>query len=87
MDDLGPLLGLGPSPCNLLTNPVNTIAVTTVGNSAPAVVRRVAEQLEAFTHTCFMVTPYSGYVDVAEKLSALTPAEDPHVHEDRGERL
>lgn len=51
------------------------IAVTTVGNSAPAVVRRVAEQLEAFTHTCFMVTPYSGYVDVAEKLSALTPGD------------
>ncbi len=51
------------------------IAVTTVGNSAPGVVRRVAEQLEAFTHTCFMVTPYSGYVDVAEKLSALTPGD------------
>ena len=51
------------------------IAVTTVGNSAPAVVRRVAEQLEAFTHTCFMVTPYSGYVDVAEKLAALTPGD------------
>ncbi|WP_370074885.1 4-aminobutyrate--2-oxoglutarate transaminase [Nocardioides sp.] len=51
------------------------IAVTTVGNSAPAVVRRVAEQLEAFTHTCFMVTPYSGYVDVAEKLSAMTPGD------------
>ena len=51
------------------------IAVTTVGNSAPAVVRRVAEQLEAFTHTCFMVTPYSGYVEVAEKLAALTPGD------------
>ena len=51
------------------------IAVTTVGNSAPAVVRRVAEQLEAFTHTCFMVTPYAGYVDVAEKLAALTPGD------------
>ena len=51
------------------------IAVTTVGNSAPAVVRRVAEQLEAFTHTCFMVTPYAGYVDVAEKLAELTPGD------------
>ncbi len=51
------------------------IAVTTVGNSAPAVVRRVAEQLEAFTHTCFMVTPYSGYVEVAEKLAELTPGD------------
>ena len=51
------------------------IAVTTVGNSAPAVVRNVAAQLEAFTHTCFMVTPYAGYVDVAEKLAHLTPGD------------
>src|SRR5215212_11880243 len=41
------------------------IAVTTVGNAAPEVVRRVQEQVAAFTHTCFMVTPYAGYVDVA----------------------
>src|SRR5688500_15275015 len=34
------------------------IAVTTVGNSAPAVVDRVREQVGDFTHTCFMVTPY-----------------------------
>ncbi|WP_131816427.1 aminotransferase class III-fold pyridoxal phosphate-dependent enzyme, partial [Mycolicibacterium porcinum] len=29
------------------------IAVTTVGNSAPAVVEAVTEQVAAFTHTCF----------------------------------
>ena len=40
------------------------IAVTTVGNAAPEVVSRVQEQVAAFTHTCFMVTPYDGYVDV-----------------------
>jgi len=51
------------------------IAVTTVGNSAPAVRRRVAEQVDAFTHTCFMVTPYAGYVDVCEELATLTPGE------------
>ncbi|MGH3363387.1 MAG: aminotransferase class III-fold pyridoxal phosphate-dependent enzyme, partial [Nocardioidaceae bacterium] len=34
------------------------IAVTSVGNAAPEVARRVAEQSAAFTHTCFMVTPY-----------------------------
>ncbi|NYI08186.1 4-aminobutyrate--2-oxoglutarate transaminase [Allostreptomyces psammosilenae] len=49
------------------------IAVTSVGNSAEAVVRRSAEQLAAFTHTCFMVTPYEGYVAVAEQLARLTP--------------
>src|SRR6188472_3048527 len=49
------------------------IAVTTVGNSAPAVVEAVRDQVAAFTHTCFMVTPYDGYVAVAEELNAITP--------------
>ena len=51
------------------------IAVTTVGNAAPDVVRRVQEQVAAFTHTCFMVTPYDGYVDVCEALAELTPGD------------
>ena len=49
------------------------IAVTSVGNSAPRVVAAVQEQVAAFTHTCFMVTPYEGYVAVAERLNELTP--------------
>lgn len=51
------------------------IAVTTVGNSAPRVVDAVREQVGAFTHTCFMVTPYEGYVAVAEALNRLTPGD------------
>ncbi len=51
------------------------IAVTSVGNSAEAVVRGAAAQLAAFTHTCFMVTPYEGYVEVAERLAELTPGD------------
>ncbi|GAA1637371.1 4-aminobutyrate--2-oxoglutarate transaminase [Saccharothrix algeriensis] len=49
------------------------IAVTNVGNSAPAVVAAVREQVERFTHTCFMVTPYESYVAVCEQLNSLTP--------------
>ncbi len=49
------------------------IAVTTVGNSNPRVVEAVTAQVQAFTHTCFMVTPYDGYVRVAEALNRLTP--------------
>src|SRR6266568_1488608 len=49
------------------------IAVTSIGNSAPRVVDAVREQVAAFTHTCFMVTPYEGYVAVAERLNELTP--------------
>ncbi|GGQ99904.1 MULTISPECIES: 4-aminobutyrate--2-oxoglutarate transaminase [Kitasatospora] len=51
------------------------IAVTNVGNSAAAVVEKTTEQLAAFTHTCFMVTPYEGYVAVAEQLNELTPGD------------
>ncbi|MFN8229126.1 MAG: 4-aminobutyrate--2-oxoglutarate transaminase [Mycobacterium sp.] len=51
------------------------IAVTTVGNSAPAVAARAGEQLTRFTHTCFLATPYEGYLDVAERLNALTPGD------------
>jgi 4-aminobutyrate aminotransferase / (S)-3-amino-2-methylpropionate transaminase / 5-aminovalerate transaminase len=51
------------------------IAVTSVGNAAPEVTSRVIEQAAAFTHTCFMVTPYDGYVDVCEQLAELTPGD------------
>jgi 4-aminobutyrate aminotransferase/(S)-3-amino-2-methylpropionate transaminase len=49
------------------------IAVTTIGNASPRVVDAVAAQVAAFTHTCFMVTPYEGYVAVCEHLNRLTP--------------
>jgi 4-aminobutyrate aminotransferase/(S)-3-amino-2-methylpropionate transaminase len=51
------------------------IAVTTVGNAAPAVARNVHAQVDAFTHTCFMVTPYEGYIEVCAALAELTPGE------------
>ena len=51
------------------------IAVTTVGNSAPDVVARVQQQVEEFTHTCFTVTGYEGYVAVCEELNRLTPGD------------
>ncbi|MGK0721195.1 4-aminobutyrate--2-oxoglutarate transaminase [Leucobacter sp. W1478] len=51
------------------------IAVTGVGNSAPAVVEAVVNQVQQFTHTCFTVTPYEGYVAVAEKLNEIIPGD------------
>jgi 4-aminobutyrate aminotransferase/(S)-3-amino-2-methylpropionate transaminase len=51
------------------------IAVTTVGNSAPRVVQAVKSQVEDFTHTCFMITPYEEYVAVCERLNSLTPGD------------
>jgi 4-aminobutyrate aminotransferase / (S)-3-amino-2-methylpropionate transaminase / 5-aminovalerate transaminase len=49
------------------------IGVVNVGNASPRVVDRVIEQVQAFTHTCFTVAPYMGYIEVCEKLNALTP--------------
>lgn len=51
------------------------IAVLNVGSAAPAVAKAVAEQAAAFTHTCFQVTPYEGYVALAEQLNTLVPGE------------
>ena len=49
------------------------IGVTNVGNAAQRVVNRVIDQVQAFTHTCFTVAPYMGYIEVCEKLNAMTP--------------
>jgi 4-aminobutyrate aminotransferase/(S)-3-amino-2-methylpropionate transaminase len=51
------------------------IAVVNVGNAAEAVVDEVTTQVAKFTHTCFMVTPYEGYVAVCEALNRLTPGD------------
>ena len=49
------------------------IAVTTIGHAVPELVDAVSAQVAAFTHTCFMVTPYESYVEVCEELATLTP--------------
>jgi 4-aminobutyrate aminotransferase/(S)-3-amino-2-methylpropionate transaminase len=52
------------------------IAVVNTGHSHPAVVAALHEQLDAFSHTCIMVTPYPAAVELAEKLCAVAPIED-----------
>jgi 4-aminobutyrate aminotransferase/(S)-3-amino-2-methylpropionate transaminase len=49
------------------------IGVNNVGNSAQRVIDRVIEQVQSFSHTCFTVAPYQGYIDVCAKLNAHTP--------------
>jgi len=51
------------------------IAVVSVGNAADRVVAGVRDQVGQFTHTCFMITPYEGYVAVCEELARLTPGD------------
>jgi 4-aminobutyrate aminotransferase len=49
------------------------IAVMNVGHGHPKVVAAIDAQLKRFTHTCYQVVPYEGYVALAEKLNAMTP--------------
>jgi 4-aminobutyrate aminotransferase/(S)-3-amino-2-methylpropionate transaminase len=51
------------------------IAVCNTGHSHPAIVAAVHEQLERFSHTCVMVTPYGSAVQLAEQLNELAPGD------------
>ncbi|THD72568.1 4-aminobutyrate--2-oxoglutarate transaminase [Thalassobius vesicularis] len=51
------------------------IAVNNTGHRHPRLMQAVAAQAEAFTHTCFHVAPYEGYVRLAERLNAATPGD------------
>ena len=54
------------------------IAVLNTGHRHPKVMKRVYEQLERYTHTCLMVTPYEPAVQLAEKLNAIAPITGPN---------
>lgn len=60
---------------NTLIDLGSGIAVTGVGHAHPRVVEAVREQVSRFTHTCFMVSPYEGYLEVCEALARLTPGD------------
>ena len=49
------------------------IAVCSAGHSHPKIKAAVAAQLDRFSHTCVMVTPYDSGVELAEKLNQLAP--------------
>ncbi|MBY6058831.1 4-aminobutyrate--2-oxoglutarate transaminase [Leisingera daeponensis] len=51
------------------------IAVNNTGHRHPRVMAAVAQQSEAFTHTCFHVAPYESYLALAERLNAATPGD------------
>ncbi|WP_163933068.1 4-aminobutyrate--2-oxoglutarate transaminase [Paraferrimonas sp. SM1919] len=53
------------------------IAVVNTGHSHPKVTAAVQAQLEKFSHTCVMVSPYDSAVELAEKLNAKMPGDTP----------
>ena len=52
---------------------VTGIAVCSTGHSNPTVVAAVKEQVERFSHTAMMLTPYKSAIELAEKLNELAP--------------
>lgn len=53
------------------------IAVLNTGHLHARVVAAVQAQLTQLSHSCFQVTPYEGYVALAERLNALAPGPTP----------
>lgn len=53
------------------------IAVVNTGHSHPRVVAAAQAQLTHFSHTCFQVVAYDGYLRLAERLNALAPGSAP----------
>ena len=62
---------------NVLIDFAGGIGTLNVGHAHPEVVAAAREQAGRFTHTCFSVAMYEGYVALAEKLNAITPGSFP----------
>jgi 4-aminobutyrate aminotransferase / (S)-3-amino-2-methylpropionate transaminase / 5-aminovalerate transaminase len=53
------------------------IGTMNIGHTRPEVTRAIIEQAEKFTHTCFSVMMYESYIELAERLTKLTPGDFP----------
>ena len=53
------------------------IAVNNTGHNHPRIQAAVQEQLDAFSHVCFQVSPYKSYIELAERLNAAAPGNTP----------
>lgn len=53
------------------------IAVCNTGHMHPRVKKAVLDQLDRFSHTCVMVTPYDSAIELAEQLNELAPGTSP----------
>jgi len=62
---------------NQLLDFTGGIGCQNAGHRPPEVIAAIQAQLEQFLHTCFMVTPYAGYIQLAEELNARTPGNFP----------
>ena len=62
---------------NQLLDFAGGIGTLNAGHRAPGVIAAIRAQLDRYLHLCFSVTPYEGYVRLAERLNRLTPGNFP----------
>ena len=62
---------------NTFVDFVGGVGVLNVGHTHPRVVEAIQEQAALFLHTDFTVVAYEAYVELAERLTALTPITGP----------
>jgi 4-aminobutyrate aminotransferase / (S)-3-amino-2-methylpropionate transaminase / 5-aminovalerate transaminase len=60
---------------NRLIDFATGISVLNVGHTAPEVIAAIQAQAELDTHSCFHVTANEPYIELAERLNALTPGD------------
>jgi 4-aminobutyrate aminotransferase/(S)-3-amino-2-methylpropionate transaminase len=58
---------------NVFIDLAGGIGCLNVGHRAQPVLNAISAQTQKYLHTCFSVSPYEGYIALAERLNALTP--------------
>ena len=53
------------------------IGCVNTGHRAEPVLAAIRDQVDRYLHTCFSVSPYEGYVELAERLNRLAPGKFP----------
>src|SRR5471030_1099868 len=51
------------------------IAVLNTGHRHPKLMDAIRAQMERFTHTAYQIVPYASYVELAERINAVTPGD------------
>lgn len=51
------------------------IAVLNTGHRHPKLMAAIRAQMERFTHTAYQIVPYASYVELAERINAVTPGQ------------
>jgi 4-aminobutyrate aminotransferase/(S)-3-amino-2-methylpropionate transaminase len=62
---------------NVFLDLAGGIGCANAGHRNARITAALHEQVDKFLHTCFMITPYEGYIALAEKLNQLAPGASP----------